>query len=251
MNPLRLMTPLTPNPFCRPPARATRTALAALALSLGASAVAAQQMPLALVEGSRYTRRTVDAPGAEGACQTLEVGAVVVTGEEMAATLTVRPCDGDAADASETTIRCRVDEAGMVMNVVALLGPEGRDLALRVTGDALLYPGPPAERVALDDVTLEADVVRGTLGFLGGRSRVDFQNRVARPSATDAPAGAYTVTETVRLRAYVLGVRVKNARYRAEETLLPGGGLVRQVLTSSDGGSVVLALADGPRQSLP
>ena len=215
-------------------------------LALWAAPLAAQQMPLALVEGSRYTRQSVSAEGAEGACQTLDVGpvTVTVTGDEMAATLTVRSCDEDAADASETTIRCRVDEARMVMNVVALLGPEGRDLALRVTGDALFYPGPPAQRVALDDVTLEANVERGALGFLGGRSRVDFQNRVARPSATDAPAGAYTVTETVRLRAYVLGVRVKNVRYRAEETLLSGGRLVRQVLTSSDGGSIVLALAE-------
>ena len=243
MNPLRLMTPALSNLSWHPSARSSWPALVALALCLGASAVAAQQMPLALVEGSRYTRRTVDAQGAEGACQTLEVGSVVVTGEEMAATLTVRPCDGDAADVSETTIRCRVDDAGMVMNVVALLGPEGRDLALRVTGDALLYPGPPTQRVALDDVTLEADIERGTLGFLGGRTRIDFENRVARPSATDAPAGAYTVTEAVRLRAYVLGVRVKNDRYRAEETLLPGGGLLRQVLTS-DGGSIVLARSE-------
>ena len=238
------MTPVLPDPLSQRSARSSRTALVALALCLGASAVAAQQMPLALVEGSRYTRRTVDAQGAEGACQTLVVGSVVVTGEEMAATLTVRPCDGDAADASETTIRCRVGDAGMVMNVVALLGPEGRDLALRVTGDALLYPGPPSQRVALDDVTLEADIERGTLGFLGGRTRIDFLNRMALPSATDAPAGAYSVTETVRLRAYVLGIRVKNARYQAEETLLPDGGLLRQVLTSSDGGSIVLALAE-------
>jgi len=243
VNPLRLMTPVLSNLSWHPSARPPRPALVALALCLGASAVAAQQMPLALVEGSRYTRRTVDAQGAEGACQTLAVGSVVVAGEEMAATLTVRPCDGDAADVSETTIRCRVDDAGMVMNVVALLGPEGRDLALRVTGDALLYPGPPTQRVALDDVTLEADIERGTLGFLGGRTRIDFENRVARPSATDAPAGAYTVTEAVRLRAYVLGVRVKNDRYRAEETLLPGGGLLRQVLTS-DGGSIVLARSE-------
>lgn len=225
-------------------ARPTRTTLtlAALALSLSIPSVAAQQMPLALVEGSRYTRRTVDAQGEEEACQTLEVGRVAVTGDEMAATLAVRPCASatGADDVSQTTIRCQVEDAEMVMNVVALLGPEGRNLRLRVTGGALLYPGPPTEPTALDDVAMEADVVSGTLGFLGGRSRIDVEDRLMRPSATAAPTGAYTITETIRLRAYVLGVRVKSTRYRAEETLLPDGRLVRQVLTNPNGGTITL-----------
>jgi len=219
--------------------RPTGLALAVLLLSAGTAT--AQQMPLALVEGSQYTRRTVDAQGREEACQAIEVSRLATDGAEVVATLTVRPCEAEGAgDAVRGTIRCRVDDAGMVMNAVALLGPEGRNVALRVTGGAVLYPGPPAQPTALDPVTLEATVESGTLGFLGGRSRIDLEDRRARSAATGASPGAYTVTEVVRLRAYVLGIRVRDRRYRAEHTLLPDGRLLRQVLTNPDGGTITL-----------
>lgn len=214
--------------------------LLSVALSVGTAS--AQKMPLALVEGSRYTRRTINAQGREEACQEIEVSRLAPEGTELVATLSARPCEAaaDSSASSRATIRCQIEDAGMVMNAVALLGPEGRSVTLRVTGGAVFYPAPPAEPVPLGDVTLEADVVRGVLGFLGGRSRIDLQDRQARPSALDAPAGAFTITETVRLRAYVLGVRVKDRRYRAAHTLLPDGRLVRQILTDPDGGMITL-----------
>lgn len=220
--------------------------LAVLLLSLGPSAAEAQRMPLALVEGSRYTRRTTDAQGGEEACQELAVGRLATDGTELVATLAVSPCgSGAASESARGTIRCRTEDAEMVMTAMALLGPEGRDVALRASGGAVLYPGPPAEPTALDDASLDVTVESGTLGFLGGRSRIDLTERRVYPEVDGdlQKAGAYTVTEAVRLRAYVLGIRVKDRRYQAVHTLLPDGHLIRQVLTGTDGTTITLTLA--------
>lgn len=226
---------------------AAGAALAALLLSLGPPGAVAQRMPLALVEGSRYARLTTDAQGREEACQSLTVSRLATEGAELVATLAVIPCDAAAGESTQSTIRCRIEDAEMVMNAVALLGPEGRDVAVRATGTAVLYPDLPAEPTTLDDVALDVTVESGTLGFLGGRSRIDLTERRASPEAAGTPreSGAYTVTEAVRLRAYVLGIRVKDRRYRAEHTLLPDGRLVRQVLTDADGTTITLERTAG------
>lgn len=240
MSPLRPIVLSGTTGRLRPAAGA---ALAVLLLNLGPPGAVAQRMPLALVEGSRYARLTTDAQGREEACQSLTVSRLATEGTELVATLTVSPCDaGAAGESAQGTIRCRIEDAEMVMNAVALLGPEGRDVAVRATGTAVLYPDPPAETTALDDAALDVTVESGTLGFLGGRSRIDLTERRASPEAAGAPreSGAYTVTEAVRLRAYVLGIRVKDRRYRAEHTLLPDGRLVRQVLRSADGTTITL-----------
>lgn len=218
-------------------------ALALVLLTVGT--VVAQQMPLALVEGSQYTRRTIDAQGREEACQQLDVSRLAAEGTELVATLTVSPCEvGTTGDSARGTIRCRMEDAGMVMSAVVLLDPEGRSVSLRTMGDAVLYPGPPTEPAELPSVSLDAVVESGTIGFLGGRSRIDLTERRAAPdSAGDPPeglAGSYTVTEAVRLRAYVLGIRVKDRRYRAEHRLRPDGRLLFQVLTASDGTTITL-----------
>lgn len=244
MSPLRSIAPSGTASRLRPAAGA---ALAVLLLSLGPPGAVAQRMPLALVEGSRYTRLTTDAQSQEEACQNLTVGRLATEGTELVATLAVSPCDSAAGESAQSTIRCRIEDAEMVMNAVALLGPEGRDVAVRATGAAVLYPDLPARPTALDDVALDVTVESGTLGFLGGRSRIDLTERRASPEAAGATreSGAYTVTEAVRLRAYVLGIRVKDRRYRAEHTLLPDGRLVRQVLTDADGTTITLERTGG------
>lgn len=207
-------------------------------------------MPLFLVEGNHYERRTVDERGRLEKYEELEIGRLVRNGDEFEAAVTVRGFDeaGQATGAVQTTIRCRVEDANMVMTVLALLEPEGRRVRVRVTGEAILYPPPPAQG-ALPPVTLEADVEDGVLGFLGSRSRIVLRDRMAQP-VPDLGV-AYTVDERLDLAFYVLGVRVRSRTYRAEETIAQGRGLVRQVLTGPDGSSVSLDLVTEPAPSVP
>lgn len=228
-------------PMTRIRTRITAAVLLALGVAGWAVPVRAQgrAMPLLLVEGNRYERRTLDAQGQLTETQTLEVGRVRQRDGEIEVAVTVVGSDetGAATDTVRTTIRCRVEDADMAMSVLALTGAAGRPVQLRVTGGEILYPSSPDE-ARLPPVSLEATVERGVVGFLGGKSRIALRDRTVRPG----PSAGYTLTSQLELKFYVLGIRVRSRSYRMEETVDPERGLIRQVLTSSDGGSVVLTL---------
>ena len=164
------------------PASITRVACVAfVAVSVGwAAPIHAQDpaMPLLLIQGNRYERRTLDEQGRLQKSQDLEVGSISRTDDEIEVAVTVVSSDeaGDPADAVRTTIRCRVEDADMVMSVLALVGAEGRRVRVRVTGGEILYPSSPAAD-RLPPVELEATVEQGVVGFLGGRSRIALRDR--------------------------------------------------------------------------
>ena len=220
--------------------------MALVAVSVGwAAPIHAQDpaMPLLLIEGNRYERRTLDEQGRLQKTQELEVGSIRQADGEIEVAVTVIGSDeaGGSTDTVRTTIRCRVENADMVMSVLALVGAEGRRVRVRVTGGEVLYPSSPVAG-SLPPVSLEATVEQGVVGFLGGRSRIALRDRTVQP--TQGPPAAYTLASRLDLKFYVLGVRVRSQSYRMEEIVTPNRGLARQVLTASDGSSVVLALTD-------
>lgn len=208
-----------------------------------------QTMPLLLVEGNRYERESSDAAGQRTARQTIEVGRLRSSGDELDVVVTVRDFDADGAssDSTQTTIRCRLDDADMVMNVLALLGPDARQVQVRITSGELRYPAEPTDG-RLAPIVLDARLERGALGFFRGRSRIELRDRTVSDiqqsfsPATNTYASTYTVTSRLEVRTYVLGVRVRSNSYRSVETIALGRGLVRQALTAPDGSSVALTL---------
>ena len=70
-------------------------------------------MPIFLVEGNRYERRTFDAERTLEGLQKLEVGQVSRVDEELEITVISRSFDpsGEATDSVQTTIRCRPEGA--------------------------------------------------------------------------------------------------------------------------------------------
>lgn len=219
--------------------------LAVMATSLTWSAPVHGQgagMPIFLVEGNRYERKTFDAEGVLEGLQKLEIGQVSRVDEELEITVISRSFDpsGEATDSVQTTIRCRPEGADMVMNLLALIKPEGRSVRLRLNGGEIVYPTAPAP---LPDVVLEAKVEEGVVGFLGGRSQIVLRNRtvtddvVTAPGVSD-PEGAYSIFSRIDMTFYVLGIRMGSKSYDAIETLAPGRGLIRQLLTAEDGSVV-------------
>ncbi len=205
-------------------------------------------MPIFLVEGNQYERRTFDAEGTLEGLQKLEISQVSRVDEELEITVISRSFDtsGEATDSVQTTIRCRPESASMVMNLLALVEPEGRSVRLRLKGDEIAYPTAP-DTTLLPDISLEAKVEEGVVGFLGGRSQIVLTNRmVADPIAVargdSDPEGAYSIISRIEMRFYVLGIRVRSKSYDAVETVAPGRGLIRQVLTAEDGSYTSLTL---------
>jgi hypothetical protein len=120
------------------------------------------------------------------------------------------------------------------------LEPDGRRVEVRLTGGEIAYPARVARLDTLQDVSLEARVEQGVLGFLGSKSRLRLQDRVARPLAESSQQDAYLVTEALHMRFYVLGIKVRERTYRIEETIDPARGLLKQGLRAADGSSVTL-----------
>lgn len=219
--------------------------LAVMATSLTWSAPVHGQsagMPIFLVEGNGYERRTFDAEGTLKGLQKLEIGQVSRVDEELEITVASRSFDpsGEATDSVQTTIWCRPEGADMVVNLLALIEPEGRSVRLRLNGSEIVYPTAP---VPLPDVVLEAKVEEGMVGFLGGRSQIVLRNRtvtddvVTAPGVSD-PEGAYSIFSRIDMN----GIRIRSKSYDAIETLAPGRGLIRQLLTAEDGSAVSIQL---------
>lgn len=231
---------------------ASHLTLALCALLVGWTAPAASQsatMPLLLIEGNQYSRESFDENGRLDESQRMEIGRVVQSADEIELAVKVYPTNGTGlpADTIRTTIRCQVLEANMVMSVLALIGADGRSVRIGVSGGEILYPASPAVG-SLPSVELRATVEQGVVGFFGGQSRISLSNRtVQRP---DGQAGGYSLTTRIDLAFYVFRVRVRSRSYQMEETVEPDRGLVRQVLTASDGGSIVLTLADSSRRPI-
>ncbi len=220
-----------------------------LAWTTPALAQDTQEMPLFLIEGSRYARQSFDVNGDLERSQRLEISRLSRREESLEVQVTLYGSEenGQTPDTVRTTIQCRIREANMVMNVLSLILPEGRRVSVRVTGGEVLYPFRPPVPDTLEDVTLEVRVKQGIVGFLGGKSRMHFRNRRLQPSTfSSVPEEKvyYTITEDLHVNFYALGIKVRERSYRVEETIQPDLGLVRHVLRAPDGSYVLLERFD-------
>lgn len=218
--------------------RSLFVAVLGLLAATSATAQGRSDMPLFLVEGNQYARRSFDEQGRLTQRQQLEISRVRAAGDDMEVVVTLWSYDeaGQPTNTVRTTIRCKTQDAGMVMNVMALIRPEGRRVEVRLTGGEVRYPRAPTGPGTLPPVTLEANVEQGVLGFLGGKSRIRLRDRTIQAAA--GPSSAYTITEWLDLKFYVLGVKVRERSYHAEQAIDPEQGLVQQTLTAPDGSYV-------------
>ncbi len=205
-------------------------------------------MPLFLVEGNRYERRSFDADGTLEEVETLEIGQLSQLAEELEITVVSRSFlpSGEATDSVRTTIRCQPEGANMVMNLFALIKPEGRSVRLRFEGGEINYPTTPTP-TSLPDISLEARVEEGVVGFLGGRSQIVISNRtltddIAGGAGNSELQDAYSITSRIEMKSYVLGIRMRSRSYESIETVSPDRGLIRQRLTADDGSTTSLEL---------
>jgi hypothetical protein len=197
-------------------------------------------MPLALLEGDQYTRQTFAPDGTQEGHQEVTVSRLQRAGDqatEMEVTFYNYNEDGGVTDTLRTTITCRNVAAQMAMNITALLRPTGKQYDVRVTGEVLRYPRQVEASFSLPSVEMEIRVEDGMIGFLGGKSRIHLSDRQVRPT----PEGAsFTVQETLNMRFYVLGMKVRERTYDLEETIAAPEGVVRLVLRGPEGYQTIL-----------
>jgi len=207
-----------------------------------------REMPLFLIEGSSYIRQTFDKNGNLERSQKMEISGLIRREESLEVQIVLYNDseDGQTSDTVRTTIECRTSEANMVMNVLALIQPEGKRVAVRVTGGEIRYPFRPTVPDTLAEVELEVRVKQGIVGFLGGKSKMHFRNRFLQPSSPEAreEEATYSITEDLHVKFYALGIKVRSRTYRVEETIQAERGITRHELISKDGSYVLLERLD-------
>lgn len=212
-------------------------------------AQARSEMPLFLLEGNQYVRQIYDKDGRAQASQTIAVSRVTPTqdGFEIEIKITEDQTVSGSIEPVRTTIRCRAQDANMVMSLLLAGELSRKRTALIVTGGEIRYPRRPAHGDTLSDVRLEATAEGGLLGFLGGRSRIDLRDRIVQLHPVDGrvPGSTpYTIKEAIRIKVYTLGIKVRERAYRAEEIIAPERGLLSQILRSPDGSYTALVRID-------
>lgn len=191
-------------------------------------------MPLALFEGDQYTRQTFAPNGTQEGHQKVTVSRLQRAGDqamEMEVTSYNHNEDGGVTDTLRTTITCRNDAAQIAMSPYGQTVRRARDGG----GPSL---SPPGGGVVFSPQCRNGDSSGGRDDWVsGGKSRIHLSDRQVRPT----PEGAsFTVQETLNMRFYVLGMKVRERTYDLEETIAAPEGVVRLVLRGPEGYQTIL-----------
>ncbi len=212
--------------------------------SITSLGVSADDMLMNRIAGHRYERRAYNADRVSAGRTVFSVSEIVESLEDDRLEIRIRATSFDANDrpigTNEVVWYCNRGAAEMFMNLLILAGERfKRDFRVTVQGGALVFPAVYEGITALPDVELDIEITTGFLALLGTRTRVTLTDRSVIPFESQgnlADGQGYKVLSNVQARVFVLRIPVKRYRMKSEEWVSVGTGLVRQMVTFSDGG---------------
>lgn len=196
------------------------------------------------IAAHRYERRAYDQDGTLTGRALFDISRIVEAADRSGdLQLYIKVERFDDADRSigtdEVVWSCNPGAARMFMNLLILLGDTAKqNLRLDVESAPLIYPAAYSPGATLEDLVLNIRIKRGILSLLGTGTRLTLSNRMLLPlEASESPAdrSGFRIVSDIEAKVYVLRLRVKRRRMRSEEWLDTENGLIRQVVTFSDG----------------
>lgn len=126
-----------------------------------------------------------------------------------------------------TTYQCKPEESNVLLSVFTL-NPKKQKISVSVKfGDfKKLYD----LNDLLRSLSLTMYIESGILNFLGSKNNIDMTNR----SITKGNSG-WRITETLTIKAYLLGIRIKTITYNVTEYLTTSGQLEKQIFKETNG----------------
>lgn len=194
------------------------------------------------VAGNCYERRVLDAAGRVTGHQRIRVqDAIYGPGGPVARIDVVKFRTGVAPD-SELQIDDRFEfrmlgditedaQEEAALQIVGYLGSDSR-VSLDFLDHTVIYPAESCHDQDLPPVRLNLSAMGGLVDLLGGRAEIRITDRTCR-SAEDGES--YFIEADLRMKVYLLGVRLRNQRYRSRQLVDPQRGLVRHVLEKPGG----------------
>lgn len=134
--------------------------------------------------------------------------------------------DKNSIDKYTTTYRCKPDEASIMVMAFPFSNPKSKETEINTTSNNFkeIY-----DLKNLENIELEMSFDSGILNFFGSKSTIKIYNR-----KLEAGLNYNKIKSKINIKAYALGIRVKQLNYIVSEKLNLNGLLSFQKFTEED-----------------
>jgi hypothetical protein len=135
--------------------------------------------------------------------------------------------NGASTNKYTTTYRCKPDESSIMVMAFPFSNPKSKETEINTVSKNFkeLY-----DLENLEDIELEMSFDSGMLNFFGSKSTIKIYDRELEIST-----GYNTIKSKINIKAYALGIRVKQLNYTVNEKITGNGLLTFQKFDEEDG----------------
>jgi len=132
-----------------------------------------------------------------------------------------------STDKYSTTYRCKPDESSIMVMAFPFSNPKSKETEINTISKNFkeLY-----DLTNLEDIELEMSFDSGLLNFFGSNSKIKIYDRVLESNEKEK-----TIKSKINIKAYAIGIRIKQLDYVANEKFTDKGLLSFQKFTEEDG----------------
>ncbi len=185
------------------------------------------EMLIGQISGRVVERENFDEDGAFLNKQTFEAGETIRKNEyyEIKVITELFDKNKQSTDKYTTTYRCKPDEASIMVMAFPFSNPKSKETEINTTSKKFkeLY-----DLDNLKDIELEMSFDSGLLNFFGSKSSIKIYDRKLDQNKN-------SIKSKINIKAYALGIRIKQLNYSVNEKLNDNGLVTFQKFTEADG----------------
>lgn len=190
------------------------------------SSLSQTEMLIEQISGRVVVRENFDEKGTFLNKQTFEAGETIKKNEYYEIQVVTELFDKDkkSTDKYTTTYRCKPDEASIMVMAFPFSKPKSKETEINTTSANFkeLY-----DLENLANIELEMSFDSGLLNFFGSKSTIKIYNRKLDSNKNN-------IKSKINIKAYALGIRIKQLNYNVIEKLNENGLLTFQKFTEED-----------------
>ena len=190
------------------------------------SSLSQTEMLIEQISGRVVVRENFDEKGTFLNKQTFEAGETIKKNEYYEIEVITELFDKDrkSTDKYTTTYRCKPDEASIMVMAFPFSNPKSKETEINTTSANFkeLY-----DLENLENIELEMSFDSGLLNFFGSKSTIKIYNRKLDSNKNN-------IKSKINIKAYALGIRIKQLNYNVIEKLNENGLLTFQKFTEED-----------------
>ena len=184
------------------------------------------EMLIGQISGRVVVRENFDEEGSFLNKQTFEAGETIKKNGYYEIEVVTELFDKDkkSTDKYTTTYRCKPDEASVMVMAFPFSNPKSKETEINTTSKNFkeLY-----DLKNLENIDLEMSFDSGLLNFFGSKSVIKIYDRKLDSNKTN-------IKSKINIKAYALGIRIKQLNYSVIEKLNNNGLLTFQKFTEED-----------------